>query len=319
MKRQISIALCAALVASAAGCTIGSGGPGGDLGGGRDLAVRTDMTDLTAIDPLGPSPQVTKVPTGIQFQFAQSPLWVAKSSTLLFTDVPNNLIYQLTLPATAASYRPSSAGSNGLALDPAGNLIVCELTSRQVSRRDASGAYTALASMYQGKPLNGPNDVVVRSSDGSIYFTDPQAQQLGFEGLYRIAPGSGTLTLLDQSMQYPNGLALSPDEKTLYVAAALDGKVYKFPVNADGSLGTRRDFAQGLGSCDGVTVDDAGNVYVATMAGVRVYKADGTARGSLVVPEPPSNLGFGGADRRTLFISARTSLYQVQLQVPGRS
>lgn len=317
MKRQISIALCAALVASAAGCTIGTGGPGGDLGGGRDLAVRADMTDLTAIDPLGPSPQVSKVPTGIQFQFAQSPLWVAKSSTLLFTDVPNNLIYQLTLPATAASYRPSSAGSNGLALDPAGNLIVCELTTRRVSRRDSGGAYTALASTYQGKPLNGPNDVVVRS-DGTIYFTDPQALELGFEGLYRIAAGSGTLTLLDQTMMYPNGLAFSPDEKILYVAAALDGKVYKFPVNADGSLGTRSDFAQGLGSCDGLAVDDAGNVYVATTAGVRVFKANGQSRGSLVVPEPPSNLSFGGTDRRTLFISARTSLYQVQLQVAGR-
>ena len=108
------------------------------------------------------------------------------------------------------------------------------------------------------------------------------------------------------------------DEKTLYVAAATDGKIYKFPVNTDGTLGARVDFAMGLGSCDGLTVGDAGNVYVATTAGIRIFRPDGSQRGSLVVPEPPSNLGFGGADRKTLYISARTSIYQVQLQVPGK-
>ncbi len=319
MKRQISIALCAALAASVAGCLESPGGPAVDLGGGRDIAARpADMTDLTVIDPLGANPQVAKINTGIPFQFTQSPLWLAKTGVLLFTDLPNNIIYQLTLPATATSYRASSGGSNGLALDAAGNLVVTEITTRQVSRRDAGGTYTPLASMYMGKPLNGPNDVIVRSRDGSIYFTDPQAQQQSFEGLYRIAPATGTLTLLDQTMQYPNGLALSPDENTLYVAAAIDGKIYRFPVNADGTVGARSDFVQGLGSCDGLAVDDAGNVYVATTAGVRIYKADGSPRGSLIVPEPPSNLGFGGIDRKTLFISARTSIYQVQLQVPGR-
>lgn len=317
MKRPISIALCAALAATVGGCLENPGG-GADLGGVRDLAVRpADMTDLTTIDPLGGNPLVTKISTGVSFQYAQSPLWVAKTGVLLFTDFPNNLIYQLTPPTTTASYRTNSNGSNGLALDPAGNLVVCELTTRQVSRRDAGGAYSPLASTYQGKQLNGPNDVVVRS-DGVIYFTDPQPQQLTFEGLYRLAPGTSTLTLLDQTMKYPNGLALSPDEKILYVAAALDSKVYKFPVNADGSLGTRSDFATGLGSVDGLAVDDAGNVYAAFAAGVRVFKADGSMRGSLAVPEQPANLGFGGSDRKTLFISARTSLYQVTLRVPGR-
>lgn len=319
MKRQISVALCAALAITVAGCPDSPVGPLADLsGGGRDLSSRPpDMTDLTAIDPLPPNPQVTKLNTGVAFQFAQSPQWVAKDGVLLFSDTPNNLVYQFTPPATLAPYRTASSGTNGLALDPQGNLVVCEITTQRVSRRDQAGNYTPIVSMYMNKALNGPNDLTVRS-DGTIYFTDPQPQQLAFEGLYRIAPGGTTAVLLDQTMKFPDGIALSIDEKTLYVAAATDGKVYKFPVNTDGTLGTRVDFAQGLGSVDGLTVDDAGNVYAATTAGIRIFRPDGNQRGSLVVPEPPSNLGFGGADRKTLFITARTSVYQVQLQVPGK-
>lgn len=318
MKRQISVALCAALAISVAGCTDGPVGPIGDLGGGRDLVGRpADMTDLTAIDPLAGNPQVTKLNTGVAFQFTQSPLWVATAGVLLFSDTPNNLVYQFTPPSTLAPYRMNSSGTNGLALDPQGNVVVTEITGQRVSRRDQAGTYTPIVSMYMSKVLNGPNDLIVRS-DGTIYFTDPQPQQLSFEGLYRIAPGGTAPVLLDQTMKFPDGITLSVDEKTLYVAAATDGKIYKFPVNTDGTLGARVDFAMGLGSCDGLTVDDAGNVYVATTAGIRIFRPDGSQRGSLVVPEPPSNLGFGGADRKTLYISARTSIYQVQLQVPGK-
>jgi gluconolactonase len=180
-----------------------------------------------------------------------------------------------------------------------------------------AATYESIVSTYMGMALNGPNDVTVRS-DGTIYFTDPGSGPLGVEGLYRVAPGTGTAVQLDKGMQFPNGLALSPDEKSLYVAAATSGKVYKFGVNTDGSLGTRSDFAQGLFNCGGLTVDDAGNVYVATPAGVRVLKEDGTPRGSLAVPEVVTNVGFGGPDRKTLFITSPMSVFSVPLQIPGR-
>jgi gluconolactonase len=317
MKRQISLVLGAALMASLAGCTGGTTGPGGDLGG-HDLAGKpADMTDLTAIDPLAGNPQVMKVNTGTLFKNAQSPLWMASSGTLLFSDPPNNLIYQLTPPTALTSYRTASNASIGLARDVQGNLFVAENTGRQITRRDMTGSYPVVASMYQAAQFNGPNDLIVRG-DGTIYFTDPQAKAAQVDSLYRIAPGGTPVTLLDSTMKYPDGIALSPDDKILYVAAATDGKVYKFPVAADGSVGARSDFATGLNNCDGLAVDDAGNVYVTIPAGVRIFKADGTARGTLAVPESVSNLGFGGADRRTLYITASTSLYQVQLQVPGR-
>ena len=318
MKCQISIALGAVLMASVAGCTGGTNSPPGDLGG-HDLAGKpADMTDLTAIDPLMGNPQVMKVSTGTAFKYAQSPLWIASASALLFSDTQNNLIYQFA-PATSAltQYRTNSNGSNGLALDPQGNLLVAEITSRQITRRDQTAAYSPVASLYMGTMFNGPNDLTVRA-DGTIYFTDPMAKAGQVDSLYRIAPTTNAVTLLDSTMKFPSGISLSQDDKLLYVAAASEAIVYKFPVNPDGSLGTRTAFATGLINCDGLTVDDAGNVYVAIPAGVRVFKPDGTVRGTLQVADMASNLGFGGADRRTLYITASTNLYQVQLRVPGR-
>jgi gluconolactonase len=205
MKRQSSIALLAAFVASVAGCTGDPISPRSDLGVHHDLG-QADMTDLTLIDPLGNNPQVQKINTGMTFTVPQSPLWLAKSGTLLFTDTPASIVYQLTPPATLAQYRSNSNKTNGLALDPQGNIVMCELSSKQVTRRDQSGNISVVASMYMGKPFNGPNDAIVRS-DGIIYFTDPGAGSLGYEGLYSIAPGNNTVTLLDQSMKNPNGIA----------------------------------------------------------------------------------------------------------------
>ncbi len=324
MKRTTTIALCAALAATGAGCTGGSTNSPVDFGSARDQASRpVDMTDLSMIDPLGNSPKVAKVEVGTTFKYAQSPQWVPTLGTagaLLLSDTTSNMIYQLTLPTTLTPFRTNSSGSNGLAYEKVGaqppNLVVCEFATRQVTRRPLTGGVESYTPIVTGG-FNGPNDVTVRS-DGTIYFTDPGATQPALDTLYRIAPGGTMAVALDKTMRFPNGVALSPLENTLYVAAATDGKVFKFPVNSDGSLGPRGDFAQGLTNCGGLAVDEAGNVYVATPSGVRLFKEDGTPRGSLTVPEPANSLGFGGADLKTLFITGPTSLYSVTLQVPGR-
>ncbi len=215
--------------------------------------------------------------------------------------------------------------SNGLGLDPLGRLIASEGDNRRVSRTLADGTVVTVADRWQGKRLNSPNDNIARS-DGTIYFTDPpygvpagQARELDFQGVFRVDP-AGMLHLESRDMNRPNGVALSPDEKTLYVDDTADALVRKFPVRPDGSLGPPTMFVPSTGGGgDGMAVDDAGNLYVATDAGVKVYKPNGMTWGVISLPEVPSNCTFGGSDRRTLYITAKTSLYRVTLKVPGLS
>jgi len=190
-----------------------------------------------------------------------------------------------------------------------------------VSRSNADGsAIVTIVDRYSGKKLNSPNDAIVRS-DGTIYFTDPdyglegRTKELSFNGVYRIDT-KGVLTLVDDKMNQPNGIALSPDEKILYVGDSGSPKTFKWTVAADGSLSGKTELAA-VGS-DGMAIDDAGNVYLTTGGGVRVLKPSGDAWGTIPVAETPANVAFGGVDRKTLFIAARTSIYSVVLKVPGK-
>jgi len=243
--------------------------------------------------------------------------------SVLFSDIPANKIYEYDpLSAQFSVFRDPSNNSNGLALDPNGLLLAAEHGGRRVSRANADGTIVTVADMYQGKKLNSPNDVIVRK-DGNIYFTDPpyglanpSQSDLGYFGIYRVPP-SGVLELVAKDLSTPNGVALSPDEKTLYVDDTQTGIVRLYPVNADGSLGTAKPFVQTSGTPDGMTVDGNGNVYVATGIGVEVFKPDGMKWGVINVPEQPSNCAFGTADKKTLFITARTGFYKVAMKVPG--
>ena len=283
-----------------------------------DTATAMDAPDWSMVNPIAGSPMAKKLQGG--FSFTEGTAWNAAGGYLLFTDIPNARIHKLVPPSTFSVFREMSGKANGLSFDPMGRLVAAEHGNRRVSRTNADGTIVSLADQYMGKKLNSPNDAIVRS-DGTLYFTDPtyglegRAQELGFQGVFRISP-TGALSLVDDKMTQPNGLALSPDEKTLYVGDSGSPVTHKWTVNTDGSVTGKTKFVD-IGS-DGMGMDDAGNVYLTAGANVRVYKPDGTSWGNIVVPEAPANVAFGGADRKTLFIAARTSIYSVNLAIPGK-
>jgi gluconolactonase len=275
--------------------------------------------DAAPVDPLKDLAPVTKVASG--FQFTEGPLWM-QPGYLLFSDVLGNQIERLDPPSAISVFRKPSNLSNGLAVDPQGLLIACEGGAHRVTRTLADGTIDPIATTYGGKSLNSPNDVICAST-GTIYFTDPDLgatnpnDKQPFSGVFRILPDK-SLALVSNDMQAPNGIALSVDEKTLYVGDSAKNFLRTYVVHPDGSADTPALFANTATQPDGFTIDDNGNLYVATQAGVQVYAANGTLRGTIVVPEQPTNCAFAGADRRTLYITAQTSLYQVHANIPGR-
>lgn len=275
--------------------------------------------------PIDPQAQVEQVASG--FQFTEGPVW-HPDGYLLFSDIPASIIYRWRPGESEATvYRSPSGHSNGLTLDAQGRLIACE-HDRRVSRTEADGTVVAIATHYQDKRLNSPNDVVVHS-DGSVYFTDPpyglpgqtEGKELEWNGVYRLAP-NGTLTLLDDSFERPNGLAFSPDESTLYVDDSYKGHIRAFDVRPDGTLANGRVFADlsdpgAQGVPDGMKVDLLGNVFCTGPGGIWVVSPEGQVWGRITVPEQPANLAWGDADYKTLYITARTGLYRVRTLTGG--
>jgi gluconolactonase len=245
-------------------------------------------------------------------------LWIG--GRLLFADIPSNIILQLDPTGNVKAFRSPSNNANGLAVDAQGRLIVCENGSHRLTRTLTDGSTVTIASNLDGRRFNGPNDVIVRS-DGTIYFTDPDgeadpADRQPFQGVFRVDSG-GSLSVLSREMREPNGIAFSPDEKTLYVVDWGTSQILMMGINADGTAGAAAEFTKTGERPDGMTVDHDGNVYVATGVGVQVFGPDGVLRGVIALPEQPSNCAFGGADGRTLYITARTSLYSVRVGVAG--
>jgi gluconolactonase len=262
------------------------------------------------------------------FQFTEGPIW-HPDGFLLFTDIPAGRIYRWTPETGATVWREPSGHANGLTLDRAGRLIACEHGRRRVSRatvaNGADGGPEALAEQFAGRRLNSPNDVVVHSS-GAIYFTDPpygirpDEQEQPHNGVYRLAPG-GALALLANDFERPNGLAFAPDEATLYVDDSARRHVRAFDVRPDGTLANGRIIADmdhpRPGVPDGMKVDSAGHLYVTGATGVWVFEPDGTPLGVITTPEGPANCAWGDADRQTLYITAKTSLYRIRTTLPG--
>jgi gluconolactonase len=308
---------------------------GSDAGATQPLAARVCPPAGTVFgDPLPPEGQRTAaIVPGSQagFVFLEGPLWLADQGVLLFTDMdfgsansnlgPPARIRKLT-PPSAFSVFAEMGNSNGLALDLEGDVLACSHDVQSLSRFDATTAMrTPLTALrYDGKRFNSPNDLTVRS-DGTIYFTDPDYQlpprdsETGATNVYRVTP-AGVVHLVIGTLDKPNGIALSPDERTLYVGST-SSMILKFPVNADGSLGDSSLHVDTGGGSDGFAIDCAGNLYTTGGGQVQVWKANGDPLGAISVPQGPSNAAFGGAERKTLFITARTALYSIELNVPG--
>ncbi|MBL8720366.1 MAG: SMP-30/gluconolactonase/LRE family protein [Myxococcales bacterium] len=274
--------------------------------------------DTGPIDPLAGMGPVTKVAGG--YQFTEGTAWNA-AGYLLFTDIPAATIHKLPFDGVAAPLRTDGAKANGLGFMVGGDLLACEHWNRRVSRT-TTGGVVAVVDQFEGKKLNSPNDLVVRS-DGTIYFTDPnyglegRPAELGFKGVFRVDP-KGAITALAKDMNQPNGIGLSPDEKTLYVSDTATSLVRAWPVVADGSVGTPSKLADLGGGGDGLAIDDAGNLYVTCNAGVRVISPTGKVLGTIKIPESATNCAFGGPDRQWLFVSAGKSIYRVHLGIPGK-
>jgi gluconolactonase len=276
------------------------------------------------------------------FVFTEGPIWLP-SGELLFSDIPANTIYKWAPSGDVTVFRKPSGfdgadapagafiGSNGLTLDQQGRLTICEHGNHRVTRLETDGSLTVLASHFQGKRLNSPNDVVYRS-DGAMYFTDPPygfvkqdedpAKELDFNGVFRFKDGE--LTLLYKGMTRPNGLAFTPDEKFLYVGNSDPKRKMwnRFPILPDGTLGAPDLFADLTaetepGMPDGMKIDTAGNLYCTGPGGVHVFNPQGKRIGVIVAPEIPANLHWGDADGSTLYMTARTGLYRIRTLAKG--
>lgn len=289
------------------------------------MEAKIDVFDTAVWQIVSKDEGLEQIATG--FGFTEGPIWCGNH--LLFSDIPRNRITRLRLLAEGpeiTTYRNPSGNSNGLTLDRSGRLIACEHSTRRVTLTETDGTVKPLATQYQGKRLNSPNDVVVRS-DGSIYFTDPPYglkdlsawKELPFNGVYRISPDN-SLELLVDDFERPNGLAFSPDEKILYVDDTERHHIRCFDVLPDGNITNGRIFIElppKANRPDGMKVDESGNVYSTGIAGISIINPEGRSLGQILVPEIPANLTFGGKDRKTLYITARTSIYRLRLNVAG--
>ena len=277
----------------------------------------------------GPDPSFERLGTG--YAFTEGPCWNPRDGSVVFSDMPGDHMRVWREGAGVNTHRQPSNMANGNALDLEGRLVTCEHATSRVVRQEADGRLIALASRWQGKELNSPNDVVVRR-DGAIYFTDPtygrleyygrkRDAELGFQGVYRIAP-DGSLALLADDFGQPNGLCFSDDEMRLYVNDTDRRHIRAFDVQADGRLEGGVVWAEtkgeGAGAPDGMKLDSKGNVWCCGPGGIHVFAPDATCLGVLRTPEYVANFCFGGADLKTLFVTASTSLYRVRVATAGR-
>lgn len=279
--------------------------------------------------------KVERVAGGLRW--AEGPVWFGDARHVLFTDLPNDRILKWDEQSGALSvWRYPSNQANGMTRDRQGRLIVCEHGGRRVTRTEYDGSQTVLASHFKGLPLNSPNDVVVKSDD-SIWFTDPPfglaSDYMGQKGcaqlpanLYRIDPLNGELSCVAEGVQGPNGLAFSPDEKTLYVveSRARPRTLKSFNVSEGQVLDAGKVLIDaGVGTPDGFRIDIDGNLWCgwgsgeAGLDGVRVFAPDGTAIGHIDLPERCANLCFGGPKRNRLLMASTTSLYSLYVNTRG--
>jgi gluconolactonase len=279
--------------------------------------------------------QVEKLATG--FTFTEGPIWNKEGRYLLFSDMPADIRRRWSEDDGVVEVANPSNKGNGMTYDANGRLLVCEHVTSSLVRMDPDGTGSGrevLASHYDGKELNSPNDVIV-ANDGSIYFSDPwygrmpvfgveRERELGFQGVYRIPPGGGDLQLLVDDFEQSNGLCFSPDESLLYINDTPRAHIRVFDRQADGTIANSRMFFDKIGSGvieegipDGMKCDERGNVYVTGPGGVWVISPEAEQLGVIEVPENVGNLNWGGDDWNELYMPSSTSLYRIQMKVSG--
>jgi len=262
--------------------------------------------------------RVEKIATG--YIFVEGPAW-SRDGTLIFSDIPGNKLLQFKLGEKPVVFRDNSNGAIGNTFDAQGRLYTCESHARRVTRTDKKGKIEVLAERWQGKRLNAPNDIVVRK-DGQVYFTDPafgnqqDTRELDFYGVFHISH-RGELNVIAKSKGRPNGIALSPNGRVLYVTDSDQRNVRAYDLDRNGEASNERVLISNIaGIPDGIKVDETGNLYVAASR-IEILTPEGKPVRSFLLPETPSNCAFGDNDFQSLYVTARTSVYRVRLNVKG--
>ncbi len=288
-----------------------------------------------AFDALVPADAVIEELAG-GFGFTEGPAWIGdEGGFLLFSDIPGNRIVRWDPDGTVSDFlnpvyegdeEGRLVGSNGIIVDPDGNVAFTEHFNGRISRIDADGARSVVVDSFEGGRLNSPNDLDYHS-DGSLYFTDPpyglpspEAREQDVNGIYRLSADGELVRLGEQDG--PNGIAFSPDESTLYVADSMAQTWTAYPVNDDGSLGEAAllldaSGSEETGAADGLKIDEQGNLWATGPGGVWVIAPDGRHLGTIRPDQVPANVAWGDADRRTLYMTARTGLYRIRVNIAG--
>ncbi len=282
---------------------------------------------MTALSDLVEQGEAARLATG--FVFTEGPLW-HPDGFFYFVDVRASRFYRIRPGEPAELLRTDTGEGNGTTFDLDGRLVICEGGTRRLTRWPADGRFESsevLIDRFEGKRLNRPNDIVCKS-DGSVWFTNPglriplAERELETSAVYRVAPDGAASQVAD--FEYPNGLAFSPDERVLYVANTRQAMyIHRIELDAAGTMVRRNIFAdmssdESEGVPDGMKVDVEGRVYCTGPGGTWVFAPDGSRIGIIRTPEVPANLCFGGPDLKTLFFTARTSVYSLQMKVPGQ-
>ncbi len=262
--------------------------------------------------------QVERAVAGLTF--TEGPVW-SRENYLIFSDIPNDKLMKWVPGEGKSAVREKSNGANGNTFDAQGRLYTCESRTRRVIRQDKKGRVEVLAERWEGKRFNAPNDIVVRH-DGEIYFTDPafgnqqDTRELDFYGVFHIGR-KGELAIVAKPKGRPNGIALSPNGRILYVTNSDEHNVRAYDLDKNGEASNERILISGVdGVPDGMRVDEKGNLYIAAN-GIAIYTPEGKPLGNLPIAETPSNCAFGDPDFQALYITARRSVYRIRLPVKG--
>ena len=291
--------------------------------------MNLDLHDVRVVELVEFNADLVQVATG--FQFTEGPIWHPQRQSLIFSDIINSALYQWSYAKGVTLFRSPSHRANGNAYDHEGRILSCEHATSRVTRANGVGDVEVLATHFEGKELNSPNDIVVHQS-GAIYFTDPpygrtarfgieREQELEIQGVYRLDPTTNELTLLADDFYTPNGLCFSLDQRQLLVNDTELRHIRIFDVEDDGTLANGRLFAEtignGPGKPDGMKIDQQGNVYCCGPGGIHLFDPDGICLGVVQMPERTTNFVFGDTDLCSLYITATTSIYRLRTKIPG--